>query len=83
MSGNENPYWNFWRVVFAGWLIQYPGKFLRAIFWFLLAIAVGVMYIVSPEKEVDRRETIESLSPAIDNTEEMRYNDRDRFYRFK
>ena len=76
MSGNENPYWNFWRVVFAGWLIQYPGKFLRAIFWFLLAIAVGVMYIVSPEKE-------ESLSPAIDNTEEMRYNDRDRFYRFK
>ena len=82
MSGNENPYWNFWRVVFAGWLIQYPGKFLRAIFWFLLAIAVGVMYIVSPE--VDRRETFEDdLRSSIDNTEEMRYNDRDRFYRFK
>jgi hypothetical protein len=25
------PYWNFWRVVFAGWLIRYPGKFIRPI----------------------------------------------------
>ena len=57
----EEVYWNFWRVVFAGWLIQYPGKFFRAILWFLLAIAVGVMYIVSPEK-------VDTLSPAIDNT---------------
>ena len=24
-----SPYWNFWRVVFAGWLIRYPGKFMR------------------------------------------------------
>lgn len=72
----EEVYWNFWRVVFAGWLIQYPGKFFRAILWFLLAIAVGVMYIVSPEKE-------DTLSPTIDNTEDIRYNDRDRMYGYE
>ena len=76
MSGKDSPYWNFWRVVFAGWLIQYPGKFFRAILWFLLAIAVGVMYIVSPEKT-------DTLSPAIDNTEDIRYNDRDRMYGYE
>ena len=72
----EEVYWNFWRVVFAGWLIQYPGKFFRAILWFLLAIAVGVMYIVSPEKT-------DTLSPSIDNTEDIRYNDRDRMYGYE
>jgi hypothetical protein len=25
----KTPYWNFWRVVFAGWMIRYPGKFMR------------------------------------------------------
>ena len=74
---SSGPYWNFWRVVFAGWLIQYPGKFFRAILWFLLAIAVGVMYIVSPEKEDDLRPS------NIDNTEDIRYNDRDRMYGYE
>lgn len=74
---SSGPYWNFWRVVFAGWLIQYPGKFFRAILWFLLAIAVGVMYIVSPEKT-------DTLRPSnIDNTEDIRYNDRDRMYGYE
>ena len=27
----REPYWNFWKVVFAGWLIRYPGKTLRII----------------------------------------------------
>lgn len=43
-----NPYWNFWRVVFAGWLIRYPGKFFSGIFWCLLLLAMGVAYMVSP-----------------------------------
>jgi len=25
----QTPYWNFWKVVFAGWLIRYPGKVFR------------------------------------------------------
>jgi hypothetical protein len=25
----KTPYWNFWKVVFAGWLIRYPGKVFR------------------------------------------------------
>ena len=24
MRRRKNPYWNFWKVVFAGWLIRYP-----------------------------------------------------------
>jgi hypothetical protein len=25
MRHSETPYWNFWRVIFAGWLIRFPG----------------------------------------------------------
>ena len=25
----RRPYWNFWRVVLAGWVIRYPGKFFE------------------------------------------------------
>jgi len=35
------PYWNFWRVVFAGWLIRYPGKFIRP-----LGILVGFFLVL-------------------------------------
>ena len=31
----KRPYWNFWRVIFAGWLIRYPGKFSRIFFVFI------------------------------------------------
>jgi hypothetical protein len=27
----KTPYWNFWKVVFAGWLIRYPKQTLRVI----------------------------------------------------
>jgi len=36
----KQPYWNFWRVVFAGWLIRYPGKFIRP-----LGILVGFFLV--------------------------------------
>jgi len=35
------PYWNFWRVVFAGWIIRYPKFFLR-----LLGIPCGIIIVV-------------------------------------
>jgi hypothetical protein len=27
----KTTYWNFWKVVFAGWLIRYPGNVFRII----------------------------------------------------
>lgn len=39
------PYWGFWKVVFAGWLIKYPGKFFSGFLWCLILLGVGVMYV--------------------------------------
>ena len=43
---NYEPYWNFWKVVLAGWLIKYPGKIFSGIFWCLILLGVGVVYVV-------------------------------------
>lgn len=58
---NYEPYWNFWKVVLAGWLIKYPGKIFSGIFWCLLLLGVGVMYVVdiSGVLPVERSETME------------------------
>jgi len=34
------PYWNFWKVVFAGWLIRYPKTFMRVI-----GIPIGIIFV--------------------------------------
>jgi hypothetical protein len=39
----RRPYWNFWKVVFAGWLIRYPGKMLR-IFGVPLGFLIVLIY---------------------------------------
>ena len=72
-----NPYWNFWRVVFAGWLIKYPGKFFSGIFWFLLLLAMGVAYMVSPSDyqnviDTNRRDSegMRELPPTYRNNYE-------------
>jgi hypothetical protein len=39
----RTPYWNFWKVVFAGWLIRYPGKMLR-IFGVPLGFLIVMIY---------------------------------------
>ena len=31
MGYKRRPYWNFWKVVFAGWLIHYPLQILKGI----------------------------------------------------
>jgi hypothetical protein len=28
---HRNPYWNFWRVILAGWIIRYPKTMSRVI----------------------------------------------------
>ena len=37
------PYWNFWRVIFAGWLIRYPGKVIRP-FGVLVGFIIVLIY---------------------------------------
>ena len=39
----ERPYWNFWRVIFAGWIIRYP-KTLGKIILFPLGILIVLIY---------------------------------------
>jgi hypothetical protein len=38
---NRAPYWNFWKVVFAGWLIRYPKTFAK-----LIGIPIGFILIM-------------------------------------
>jgi hypothetical protein len=42
-TSHRTPYWNFWKVVFAGWMIRYPGKMLR-IFGVPLGIIIVLIY---------------------------------------
>ena len=61
----QSPYWNFWKVVFAGWLIRYPGKFFKAIMWMILIPLLGVGYILSTPQREQPSETLNN--PTIDN----------------
>ena len=36
----KTPYWNFWKVVLAGWLIQRPGLIFK-----ILAIPAGMILL--------------------------------------
>ena len=35
------PYWNFWRVIFAGWVIRYPGTFFK-----IIGVPFGIMIVL-------------------------------------
>jgi hypothetical protein len=37
----RRPYWNFWKVVFAGWLIRYPGNVFR-----IIGVPLGILIVV-------------------------------------
>ena len=62
-KGAQSPYWNFWKVVLAGWLIKYPGKIFSGIFWCLLLFGMGIAYMVTPS---DTQNLIESSSFSED-----------------
>lgn len=36
------PYWNFWKVVMAGWLIRYPRTFFNLFFGGIGFVAVMI-----------------------------------------
>ena len=38
---HRTPYWNFWKVIFAGWLIRYPGKMFR-----FIGIPLGILIVM-------------------------------------
>ena len=45
-QNKKTPYWNFWRAVFAGWLIRYPEKFFGIVkFPLYLLLGIVVVYI--------------------------------------
>ena len=35
------PYWNFWRVIFAGWIIRYPGTFFK-----IIGVPFGIIIVL-------------------------------------
>jgi len=47
MKRREKPYWNFWKVVFAGWLIQYPIIFFKTIFVIVFVGWIGLVCMTS------------------------------------
>lgn len=44
---SERPYWNFWKVIFAGWLIRYPMIFFKTIFVIIFVSWIGLMCMIS------------------------------------
>ena len=70
MRAKQAPYWNFWKVVFAGWLIRYPGNFLKGILILLVALYIAVTSafdIVTPNDRKDiphiRKESVHISQP--------------------
>ena len=45
-QNKKTPNWNFWRAVFAGWLIRYPANFFGIVkFTLYLLLGIVVVYI--------------------------------------
>jgi uncharacterized protein YjeT (DUF2065 family) len=38
---HKTPYWNFWKVIFAAWIIRYPDKILR-----IIGIPLGILIVM-------------------------------------
>jgi len=41
MMKKRRPYWNFYRVVLAGWVIRYPGKFFK-----IIGVPIGILVVM-------------------------------------
>jgi hypothetical protein len=42
-KNSKSPYWNFWRVILAGWIIRYPKQMSR-IALISLGILISLIY---------------------------------------
>jgi hypothetical protein len=38
---NRSPYWNFWKVILAGWLIRYPRQCFTVI-----GVPLGFLFVM-------------------------------------
>lgn len=51
---HKEPYWNFWRAVFAGWLIRYPTQIFKGIATIILGILLlGILVISEVSTDTD------------------------------
>jgi hypothetical protein len=37
----RRPYWNFWKVILAGWIIRYPDKIFR-----IIGVPLGILIVI-------------------------------------
>ena len=51
---DEGPYWNFWRAVFAGWLIRYPRQIFKMVGLVLLLLLLPILSMCSSPSEYQR-----------------------------
>ena len=53
-SKAPRPYWNFWRAVFAGWLIRYPRQIFKMTGLVLLLLLLPILSMCSSPSEYQR-----------------------------
>ena len=58
----RSPYWNFWKVVFAGWLIRYPIQILRGIGTVVIGLFLFGVLVTSPDVEYNNDNAREVIS---------------------
>ena len=59
MKLSEEPYWNFWRAVFAGWLIRYPLQILKGIGTVVVGLFLFGVLVFSSSEIVEEPSPIE------------------------
>jgi len=64
MKNSPTPYWNFWRTVFAGWLIRYPGFFWRAAKTIIILQVILIFSLILPfiPKDGESEKNIDTVS---------------------
>ena len=50
---SKDPYWNFWRAVFAGWLIRYPRQIFKIIGLFIVIPLLLLMSVFSEDSSLN------------------------------
>ena len=53
VTKKQTPYWNFWKVVFVGWLVRYPGQVLKGIGTVVIGLFLFGVLVFSPSGEVE------------------------------
>ena len=62
---SKAPYWNFWRAVFAGWLIRYPRFFMKVIGVSLLIPLMIVVSMCTPQDSIYKNDPQKGVNEKI------------------